>query len=62
MPFLTLISGSLASTFSASQGLLLMIPYMYKIAGEGFPGVIHVEVWQKTAKFCKVNYSSIKIS
>ena len=37
-----LISGSLATTFSASQGLLLMIPNMYKIAGEGLPGVIHV--------------------
>ena len=37
-----LISGSLASTFTASQGLLLMIPNMYKIAGEMWPGVIHV--------------------
>ncbi len=38
----TLISGSLSSTFTASQGLLLMIPNMYKIAGEMLPGVIHV--------------------
>lgn len=37
-----LISGTLASTFTASQGLLLMIPNMYKIAGEMLPGVIHV--------------------
>ena len=37
-----LITGSLASTFTASQGLLLMIPNMYKIAGENLPGVIHV--------------------
>ena len=37
-----LISGSLASTYTASQGLLLMIPNMYKIAGECLPGVIHV--------------------
>ncbi|MBO4600950.1 MAG: pyruvate:ferredoxin (flavodoxin) oxidoreductase [Bacilli bacterium] len=37
-----LISGSLASTFTSSQGLLLMIPNMYKIAGEMLPGVIHV--------------------
>ena len=37
-----LISGTLASTFTASQGLLLMIPNMYKIAGECLPGVIHV--------------------
>jgi len=34
--------GSLASTFTASQGLLLMIPNMYKIAGELTPCVIHV--------------------
>ncbi len=37
-----LISGSLASTYTASQGLLLMLPNMYKIAGEMLPGVIHV--------------------
>ncbi len=37
-----LISGSLATTFTASQGLLLMIPNMYKIAGEMLPGVMHV--------------------
>ena len=36
-----LMSGSLATTFTASQGLLLMIPNMYKIAGELWPGVIH---------------------
>ncbi len=34
--------GSLATTFTASQGLLLMIPNMYKIAGELTPLVIHV--------------------
>ncbi len=35
-------SGSLGTTFTASQGLLLMIPTMYKIAGEMLPCVIHV--------------------
>ncbi|MBI5659180.1 MAG: pyruvate:ferredoxin (flavodoxin) oxidoreductase [Nitrosomonadales bacterium] len=35
-------SGSLATTFTASQGLLLMIPNMYKIAGELTPFVMHV--------------------
>ena len=35
-------AGVLASTFTASQGLLLMIPNMYKMAGEMLPGVIHV--------------------
>ncbi len=34
--------GSLGTTFTASQGLLLMIPNMYKIAGELTPAVIHV--------------------
>ena len=34
--------GSLATTFTSSQGLLLMIPNMYKIAGELTPCVIHV--------------------
>ncbi|MGZ4900675.1 MAG: pyruvate:ferredoxin (flavodoxin) oxidoreductase, partial [Candidatus Angelobacter sp.] len=34
--------GSLATTFTSSQGLLLMIPNMYKIAGEQTPAVIHV--------------------
>lgn len=35
-------AGNLAVTFTASQGLLLMIPNMYKIAGECLPAVIHV--------------------
>ncbi len=35
-------AGALATTFTASQGLLLMIPNMYKIAGELTPTVIHV--------------------
>ena len=35
-------SGTLASTFTASQGLLLMQPTLYKMAGELLPGVLHV--------------------
>ena len=35
-------TGTLATTFTASQGLLLMIPNMYKVAGELLPGVYHV--------------------
>ncbi len=38
----SLMNGVLTSTFTASQGLLLMIPNMYKIAGEMLPGVFHV--------------------
>ncbi|MCI1958448.1 MAG: pyruvate:ferredoxin (flavodoxin) oxidoreductase [Clostridia bacterium] len=34
--------GALASTYTASQGLMLMLPNMYKIAGELLPGVFHV--------------------
>ena len=37
-----LTAGALSTTFTASQGLLLMIPNMYKIAGELTPAVIHV--------------------
>src|SRR5574344_265864 len=38
----SLKAGCLTSTYTASQGLLLMIPNMYKIAGEMLPCVIHV--------------------
>jgi len=38
----SLLAGALTTTFTASQGLLLMIPNMYKIAGELLPTVIHV--------------------
>lgn len=38
----SLQAGALTTTFTASQGLLLMIPNMYKTAGEQLPGVIHV--------------------
>ncbi len=38
----SLQAGALTSTYTASQGLLLKIPNMYKIAGECLPGVIHV--------------------
>ena len=37
-----LAAGALATTFTASQGLMLMIPNMYKISGEMLPGVFHV--------------------
>ena len=38
----SLQAGALTTTYTASQGLLLKIPNMYKIAGELLPGVIHV--------------------
>ena len=38
----SLSAGALTTTFTASQGLLLMIPNMFKIAGELMPGVFHV--------------------
>ncbi len=38
----SLAAGALTTTYTASQGLLLMIPNMYKISGELLPGVFHV--------------------
>lgn len=38
----SLITGTLSTTFTASQGLLLMIPALYKFAGEELPAVLHV--------------------
>ncbi|MBE9895930.1 pyruvate:ferredoxin (flavodoxin) oxidoreductase [Enterococcus sp. AZ173] len=38
----SLKTGALTTTYTASQGLLLMVPNMYKIAGEMLPGVFHV--------------------
>ncbi len=38
----SLAAGALTTTYTASQGLLLMIPNMYKMAGEHLPGVFHV--------------------
>lgn len=39
-------AGALATTYTASQGLLLMLPNMYKMAGELLPGVFHVSARQ----------------
>lgn len=41
----SLQAGALTSTYTASQGLLLMIPNMYKIAGELLPCVFNVTSW-----------------
>ena len=38
----SLAAGALTTTYTSSQGLLLMIPNMYKVAGERLPGVFHV--------------------
>ena len=38
----SLAAGALTTTYTSSQGLLLMIPNMYKISGELLPGVFHV--------------------
>ena len=50
----SLLAGSVSNTFTSSQGLLLMIPNMYKIAGELLPCVIHV-----TARTVAANALSI---
>ncbi len=46
----SLIAGALTTTFTASQGLLLKIPNMYKIAGELLPSVIHVSARSLSAQ------------
>lgn len=38
----SLQSGALTTTYTASQGMLLMLPNMYKVAGELLPGVFHI--------------------
>ena len=38
----SIVAGAMTSTFTASQGLLLMIPNIYKVAGEGMPAVFNV--------------------
>lgn len=49
----SLAAGALTSTYTASQGLLLMIPDMYKISGERLPGVFHVAA--RTLSTCSIN-------
>ncbi|MGF6905850.1 pyruvate:ferredoxin (flavodoxin) oxidoreductase [Fusobacterium sp. PH5-44] len=46
----SLQAGALTTTYTASQGLLLKIPNMYKIAGELLPGVIHVSARSLSAQ------------
>ena len=51
-------SGVLSTTFTASQGLLLMIPSLYKMAGEMLPGVIHVAA--RSTGVCMLCSSSVQ--
>ena len=53
-------TGALATTFTASQGLLLMVPNMYKIAGELTPTVIHVAIPQ-TRRVTRVRFSPLAV-
>ena len=48
----SLKTGALTTTYTASQGLLLMVPNMYKIAGEMLPGVFHVASRAVTTNRC----------
>ena len=64
----SLQAGALTTTYTASQGLLLMIPNMYKIAGEMLPAVFHVSaralatscfkhIWRSPRCYgCKTNW------
>ncbi len=49
----SLVAGALTSTYTASQGLLLMIPDMYKMAGERLPAVFHVAA--RSLSTCAIN-------
>lgn len=48
-------TGTLTTTFTASQGLLLMIPNMYRIAGELTPAVIHVAARSLAAQAVRIS-------
>ena len=49
----SLAAGALTTTFTASQGLLLMIPNLYKVAGEQLPGVFNVSAVHLQATHCQ---------
>ena len=49
-------SGALCTTYTCSQGLLLMIPNMYKIAGELLPGVFHVSARAVAAHALSISF------
>jgi pyruvate-ferredoxin/flavodoxin oxidoreductase len=51
----TLTAGALKTTYTAPQGLLLMIPNLYKIAGERLPGVFN-EYYKSISKSCFINF------
>ena len=55
----SLAAGALTTTFTASQGLLLMIPNMYKIAGELLPCVIHVSA--RCAEYLRRSFRCIRL-
>ena len=48
----SLAAGALTTTFTASQGLLLMIPNLYKVAGEQLPGVFNVAAVRLQVMLC----------
>ena len=54
----SLAAGALTTTYTASQGLLLMIPNLYKIAGEQLPGVFNVSA-RALASHASVSYTHL---
>ena len=58
----SLNAGALTTTFTASQGLLLMIPNMYKIAGELIPSVFHVSARTLALRTCSVSSVTTRMS
>ena len=57
----SLQAGALTTTYTASQGLLLKIPNMYKIAGQMLPGVIHVAARALAAQALSIFGSSRRL-
>lgn len=56
------VGGALVSTFSASQGLLLMIPNLYRVAGELMPGVFHVTARAISGQVIMTSQSNVGLS
>jgi pyruvate-ferredoxin/flavodoxin oxidoreductase len=54
-------TGSLATTFTASQGLMLMLPNMYKIAGELTPAVFHVAARSLAAQAHNIDPTLVRL-
>ena len=58
----SLQAGALTTTYTASQGLLLMIPNMYKIAGELLPCVFHVSARTLASATTRTSWPAVRLA